>query len=404
MNRILHFGPGNFFRAHLADYTHELGDWSITAVSLRSSTVRDGLAKQGYSYTLDRQRLGLRRINCIDNIIVNNESPDQVLSLVQEPHFSVISATVTEKGYSLKPNGRLNLAAPEIAHDLTSETPSSFIGILAKGLATRTSPVTVLSCDNRNGNGDALARAVTDFQRAADLNMACDVSFPNTMVDRITPATASEVIQKTNDQMAVSCEPFKEWVVEDRFVSLRPNWPGVRWVKDVSPYELRKLRLLNGAHSFLAYAGTLAGYDYVHEAIGDPRLRTTARSLMNEAAETLPRNIQSDSDDYTESLISRFDNKDVKHQLRQIATDGSQKVPYRLIESIRNRQSRGLESPALLSAVIAWIGFVQAETCAGRLLNDPLAVELAEAAISRSPTDRILALIDASDVKIRISE
>jgi len=330
MTEILHFGPGNFFRAHLADYTQDLDGWSITAVSLRTSDVRDGLAAQGNVYTLAVQGAAPRKISIIDNIIVRNEDPESVLNHISDERFPVISATVTEKGYHLLPSGHLNLADQEIIADLTSDRPRTFIGVLAHGLARRTAPVSVLSCDNRNANGDALSQAVAEFQTAAGLNTGCQISFPNAMVDRITPATTEELRKITGDAMAVSCEPYKEWVIEDSFTSTRPNWPGVQWVQDVSPYEMRKLRLLNGAHSFLAYAGILAGYAFVHEAIADPELRRSARALMDEAASTLPREMRDQTPAYVDALIARFDNKDVKHSLSQIAMDGSQKVPYRL--------------------------------------------------------------------------
>ena len=403
MKRILHFGPGNFFRAHLADYTQDLEGWSITAVSLRSARVRDGLARQGYKYTLDTQGIGSRKITAIDNIIVGVEEPETVLDLIKSERIPVISATVTEKGYNLKPDGRLNLDDPDIVHDLSKHPPKTFIGFLARGLAERTAPVTVLSCDNRSSNGDTLARAVADFQDAANIRMRCNAIFPNAMVDRITPATTAEVIKKTGDPMAVSCEPYKEWVIEDRFASSRPNWPSVEWVEDVSAYEMRKLRLLNGVHSYLAYAGTLAGHEYVHEAIRDPKLRHCARDMMNEAILTLPSSIQSQSAVYAENLIARFDNKNVKHRLRQIAADGSQKLPYRMVESIRARAKQGLGSPALIEGIRSWLIFVDSEAHAGRQLQDPIADELTKASRADNSIEATLSLIGASDLSSQIA-
>ncbi|WP_299749222.1 mannitol dehydrogenase family protein [uncultured Boseongicola sp.] len=404
MNQILHFGPGNFFRAHLADYTQDLGGWSITGVSLRSSGVRDGLSAQGNRYTLAVQGQAPRDIRIIDSIIVGSENPRTVLDHITDARFPVISATVTEKGYHLLPNGHLDLLDPDIAHDLLSDSPRTFIGFLARGLAKRKAPVTVLSCDNRIGNGNALAQAIEEFQNTSGLTTHCQVSFPNGMVDRITPATTAELRTKTGDAMAVGCEPYKEWVIEDRFVSMRPNWPGVQWVRDVAPYEMRKLRMLNGAHSYLAYAGSLAGFTFVHEAIADPDLRQSVRGLMDEAATTLPKEVRFEASTYADALLDRFDNIHVEHKLRQIAMDGSQKVPYRLIDSIRARLASDLTAPHLCAAVKAWIDFIAQETSHGRKLDDPLAVALAGAISTPNPTAAVLDLIGASDITSQFSE
>ena len=404
MSEILHFGPGNFFRAHLADYTQDAGGWGITAVSLRSSGVRDGLASQANRYILAAHGKDNKVVDVIEHIYVASEDRQRVLDLVADARFSIISATVTEKGYHLTPDGNLNVDDPDIKHDLALGLPRTFIGFLALGLAQRNAPVTVLSCDNRLGNGDALAKAVSDFQALSGLRSSCEVSFPNAMVDRITPATTDTLRLETGDQMAVSCEPFKEWVIEDRFVSAHPDWPGVKWVDDVAPHEKRKLRMLNGAHSYLAYAGILSGHTYVHEAIGDATLRQTTRALMKEAAMTLPANLRSIADAYANSLVSRFDNNNVNHKLRQIAMDGTEKVPYRLLDSLRENLAAGRASPQLIAAINAWITFVRTEVKAGRAPEDPRAEALCDAARSETPTASILSVINASDLKSHFLE
>ena len=398
MSEILHFGPGNFFRAHLAEYTFDAGGWSITAVSLRSSAIRDGLARQSNRYTLAVHGGAEKQIDVISDVLVAQSNPQKVLDLIQSPRFPVITATVTEKGYHLRPDGELNMDDPDIVHDLKSIKPRTLIGFLGYGLAHRETAVTVLSCDNRLNNGNSLVNAVTKFQEAAGLGFGCAATFPNAMVDRITPAATADLAARTNDPMAVACEPFKEWVIEDRFSAQRPDWPGVQFVTNVTPHEKRKLRMLNGAHSYLAYAGLLKGYTFVHEAIADAQLRTSTRSLMQEAGMTLPPEVQSQVGSYTEALIARFDNKDVNHRLSQIAMDGSEKVPYRLLDSLRDTRKIGKNAPAIAEAIKAWIRFACAETNAGRSLDDPRAEALAKAAQSDNPTLNILSLIGADDL------
>lgn len=398
MNEILHFGPGNFFRAHLAEYTHDAGGWRVTGVSLRSSSVRDGLAAQNFNYTLVASGQPPKTINVIDNVYVAPESAEGIVELVKNPQFAILSATVTEKGYALDPSGELDLSHPDIVHDLQSGSARSFIGIVARGLAERTSPITVLSCDNRLGNGDALARAVRGFQTAAGLEMRCDATFPNAMVDRITPATTDAQRELYKDPMVVTCEAFKEWVVEDNFATPRPNWPKVQWVSDVKPHEMRKLRMLNGSHSYLAYAGLLAGHTFVHEAIADPELRRCTRGLMREAALSLPAEMHGFAENYANDLIARFDNKSVNHVLQQIAMDGSEKVPYRLLDTIRENQKNGAPVMFLANAVRAWLDFVIRESEQNRPLQDPRSNELAAAAQHPEPRPAILSVIGAGDV------
>ncbi|MEL6450376.1 MAG: mannitol dehydrogenase family protein [Pseudomonadota bacterium] len=385
MARILHLGVGNFFRAHQADYTQNSPGWAATGVSFRAPTIRDGLAAQGYAYMLvikDAAGTEHRQITCLDRMIVGAETPEKVMAAIADPAVQVITLTVTEKGYHLGPNGRLSLADPAIQADIAGYglTP---VGALARGLAQREAPVTVLSCDNLPDNGPKLAAAVTDFAQAAGLAITCPVTFPASMVDRITPATTDAIRAEADDPMAVPTERFTEWVVEDTFAAARPDWPGVQWVTDVAPHEMRKLRMLNGAHSYLAYAGTLRGHTYVHEAIADPVLRAGATALMHEAAETLPDTVRAQAAPYAQALITRFENPNLHHSLRQIAMDGSQKIPIRIGATLSDRGNT--PSPALQAAITAWIGFVRSEVAAGRTLDDPMVDALATACSDRDP-------------------
>ena len=402
MTRILHLGVGNFHRAHQAWYTHEANrlageDWRITGVSLRSPRMRDALRPQGFAYTLavsDRAGERLHRIGVLDHMLVAPEDAEAVIAALADPDVAVITLTVTEKGYHLGSDGRMRNDAPAIAADLDALTagrhPTSTIGLLAAGLARRAAtgaPVTVMSCDNLPENGPRLAAAVRAFAAAGwDVADYLDraVAFPASMVDRITPATDDTLRARIADTDLPPAEPvateaFSEWVVEDAFAAARPAWEeaGAVLTEDVRPYELRKLRMLNGAHSYLAYAGTLAGHGFVHEAIADPALREGALALMDEAAATLPDIVRADARAYARALVARFENPHLQHRLRQIAMDGSQKLPIRILGTLRDRKARGMASPACEATLDAWAGFLAAEMEAGRVVDDPDADRLA---------------------------
>ena len=395
MPRILHLGVGNFFRAHVAAYTQDTPGWQITGVSFRSAAVRDGLAQCDYRYPLvikDADGTTIKPITCLTDMLVAAEDPARIVAAIASDALDVITLTVTEKAYDLRSDGTLDLGAEAVQADLAG-AGLTVTGALARGLARRNTPVTVLCCDNLPDNGAKLARAVHAFADAAGLRLPDNVTFPGSMVDRITPATTDALRAEADHPMAVPTEAFSEWVVENRFAGPRPDWPGVQWVDDVAPHEMRKLRMLNGAHSFLAYAGTLGGYTYVHEAIADPDLRRTARTLMEEAAATLPPDVQEQAGPYAAALLDRFANPHLRHALRQIAMDGSQKIPIRILATLRDR--KGMDSPALNSALVAWITFVRSEVAAHRPLDDPRAVELVAACGSTDPDLALRRLIGA---------
>ena len=392
MGRIVHFGLGNFSRAHLLDYTADAGGWDVIGVSLRSAKVRDGLATQGFNYILNVQGEGLKPITILQNILIASDDMQKIFEAMATA--DIISATVTEKGYHLDTAGKLDLKDCDIASDLKGYPLRTLIGFIAHDLATRSRPVTVLSCDNRVENGSSLRRAVADFAKAARLEIDwTQVRFPNAMVDRITPATTDAVRTDCNDPMAVPTEAFREWVIENSFAGPRPDWPDVQFVEDVRPHELRKLRMLNGAHSFLAYAGLIQGYSYVHEAIADLRIRTKAKQLMLDAGATLPAEVRSQVPDYTKALLARFDNPELAHRLDQIAMDGSQKLPYRFLDTLRDGGS-----PMLIQAVRAWMTFCQEQTEKGIPLYDPKAKEIAQAVNSKRSETALLEVIGATDL------
>ncbi|MEP0518749.1 MAG: mannitol dehydrogenase family protein [Hyphomicrobiales bacterium] len=398
MPRILHLGIGNFHRAHQAWYTqlsnaHDNDAWKITAVSLRRPDVRDTLAPQDFDYTLvikgtaDTEYL---RINLHDEILVGPENPQAVVDHIADPDTTIVSLTVTEKGYYVDTrSGKFQAKDPVIAKEISEGKPSTAIGYLAFGLKARKlahgKPITIMSCDNLSANGETLHGAVDAFQKAAGLDLSDylqnSIAFPSAMVDRITPATTdelrAEVLDATGwaDHSPVSTETFSEWTIEDNFAAERPSWDqvGVQIVADVAPYELRKLRLLNGPHSLLAYAGLFHGHRYVHEAIADPKLRGLAAGLMTEAAVTLPDEIQSSTPNYSNELIERFANPALKHELIQIAMDGSQKLPVRLLSTVKDRMQAGKKSPNALEGVAYWLIFVLSRSASGEAINDPQA-------------------------------
>ncbi|APX12934.1 mannitol dehydrogenase family protein [Tateyamaria omphalii] len=395
MPHILHLGVGNFFRAHAAAYTQDVTGWDVTGVSFRSATIRDGLAAQNFAYSLvikDANGTQVKPITCLTNMLVAPEDPDAVIASIVSDRFDLITLTVTEKAYHLDTTGLLDLSAPEVKADLAGGG-QTVVGSLARGLARRTTPVTVLSCDNLPENGQKLEQAVRRFAQKAGVRLNGNATFPSCMVDRITPATTDAIRQEANDPMAVPTETFTEWVIEDRFAARRPDWPGVQWVDDVAPHEMRKLRMLNGAHSYLAYAGTLRGHTYVHEAIADADLRAMTAALMQEAAETLPDSVQGQTATYAKALIQRFENPNLHHRLRQIAMDGSQKLPIRILSTLADR--RGKHSPALSAAIDAWVAFVRGEVSDGRALDDPDADRLVAACTSANPDGALLDLIGA---------
>jgi len=278
-------GLGNFHRAHQAWYTHAANtgaaqEWRITGVAMRNPALRDAMEAEGWAYDLgimSPEGLRVERIAVHDRVLVAAETPGLVVDAIADPEVAAVTLSVTEKGYSLTADGTLDTDDPGIASDIHTGTTRSVIGLLARGLTRRTlrggGAITVLSCDNLGGNGRLLHRAVTEFltasgQSAGALN---DVRFPDTMVDRITPATTPAI--KARMQAAagravvapVMTEDFTEWIIEDTGGTL-PDWTsaGAAFVPDVGPYERRKLLLLNGAHSALAYGGLLRGHDYVH--------------------------------------------------------------------------------------------------------------------------------------------
>jgi len=392
---IVHFGLGAFTRAHQAWYTDRAmeadgGDWLIAGVSLRSAAVGEQLNPQDGLYTLAEMSgagARLRVIGSVAEVLLATKQRASIAIRLIAPSTHIVSFTVTEKGYCRTPDGGLDLALAE----------GGFYPMLAEALAQRKAAgiggLTLLSCDNLADNGHQLRRLMGEYLAARHPDLvdwvAAHCTFPCSMVDRIVPATTeadrAEVAAELGlrDEGVVLTEPFSQWVIEDSFAGPRPAWDrhGAQMVADVAPYEMAKLRMLNGAHSALAYLGLEAGYSYVHEAVGDPALRALAERLMREeAAPTVAAPEGMDLQGYASDLLERFANPALNHKLIQIAMDGSQKIPQRWLATLAANQRERRECPAILRAVAAWLRHVRGDNGARwGAVDDPRAAELAQA-------------------------
>lgn len=399
---MVHLGIGAFHRAHQAVVIEdrlEAGEsaWGIAAASLRSPETRDALAPQDWLYTMAvRSAAGedLRVIGALREGHVAPENPEALIARMAHPDTRIVSLTVTEKGYCHDPaTGTLNEAHPDILSDLTAPAkPKTVIGFLATALDRRRAAglpaFTVLCCDNLPANGRTVKRVLDRFSALRDPELgrwvADHVLCPSSMVDRIVPATTDEDRARIaaslgmEDRWPVMTEPFLQWVIEDRFALGRPDLAaaGVTMVGDVTPFEHMKLRLLNGAHSTMAYLGYLAGHETIAGAIGVPAMARLVRRLMDEEiTPTLSMPAGTDLDGYKDALIARFWNPALRHRTAQIAMDGSQKLPQRLLGTVRDRLAASAPIGLLAVAVAGWMRFAMGEDEAGQpiTLNDPMA-------------------------------
>lgn len=417
---IVHLGVGAFHRAHQAAYVDDCltsgeTDWGIVGVSLRSPETRDALAPQDGLYTLaarDGDGESLRVIGSIRTLLVAPESPGAVLAALTDPDIRIVTLTVTEKAYLRAPDGTLDVSHPDIVHDLADPgSPRTAHGFLAEALYRRraagAAPFTVLCCDNLPANGATLHRLLTAFAklRSDELarHIADEVAFPSSMVDRIVPATTDADRTRiagalgARDAWPVMTEPFRQWVIEDRFPQGRPAWErfGVTMVEDVRPFEDMKLRLLNGAHSAIAYLGLLCGHATVDRAFADPAIRTFVDRLWTEAIPTLPQDAELDTAAYTVELTARFSNPALAHRTAQIANDGSQKLPQRIVASALARLDAGLVPEHLSLVVAAWIAACEARgnTLPRGHFTDPLDAPLGTLFSRSLPTEETVAAV-----------
>lgn len=402
---IVHLGIGAFHRAHQAFYTETAlnssgGNWGIIGCSLRSASVKQQLQEQDGLYTLvERGPEGekFQVIGAIKSVLVGPENPQALLNQMADENIKILSLTVTEKGYCHDPaSGDLNLNHPDIVHDLANiEQPRSAVAYIVGALDLRRKKniqaFTALSCDNLPNNGDVLKKVVTQFAQKLDVSLATwiqeNVSFPNTMIDRIVPATTPddkkrfENVMGFRDEGIVMAEPFSQWVIENKFCNERPRWEdaGALLVNDVDVFEKMKLRLLNGSHSLLAYCGYLAGKETVSEVMQEPVFVKLASVFMDrEAGETLETPDGFDIAHYKKQLRERFANPGLRHRTWQIAMDGSQKLPQRLLNTLRDQLLSNKNIDILCLAVAAWIRYVSGVDENGKAIDvqDPFAAQL----------------------------
>lgn len=428
--RIVHLGFGAFHRAHQALLTDRLlnklgGDWGYCEISLFGKpNLIQSLQQQDHLFSvLEKGAEGNQAIvvgSVHESMHGSVDGLAAVIEKMAEPQVAIVSLTVTEKGYCIEPgSGELDLNHPQIQQDLTGEhPPATAPGVLVEALRIRHQRglpgFTVLSCDNIPENGHVVKKAILGMARARSAELADwishNVTFPSTMVDRIVPAATDETLQEVaqvlggiNDPCAIACEPFIQWVVEDNFVAGRPAWEevGAQLVADVLPFEQMKLRMLNGSHSFLAYLGYLAGYQYINECMEDAHYKQAAHRLMlQEQAPTL--SVEGvDLKAYADSLITRYCNTALKHRTWQIAMDGTMKLPQRMLDSVRWHLAHGGSFECLALGVAGWMRYVGGldDTGTAIEIKDPMAKQLAEIVAATADGEaRVSALLALNSV------
>lgn len=392
---IVHFGPGAFHRAHQAFYTDEAlaksgGDWGICAVSLNSNRAFQALAPQDGLYTLAiRDKVpGFRLIGAIKRVLYARDERQEVMDTLCAPSTKFVTLTITEKGYALTSDGQFDKLNPMVKSDIQNpDAPISAMGYIVAATAKRRSkniaPFTIISCDNLPENGDKLKQACVALAAQTDTELADYISqelrFPSTMVDSITPATDDAVLTLTQDAIglsdhaAVQREDFTQWVIQDILPEDRPDWAGAGAIltNDVKGYETTKLRILNGAHSTLTYLGLLAGLQSVEDAINHSVLRRFVDGLIRtESIPTINAPQGLNLDEYWESIIARFENPHIRHNLEQISHDGSQKIPARIFPVIQFHASKGKVAKHACFVAAAWIEFNRQRRAAGQPPTD----------------------------------
>jgi fructuronate reductase len=383
---MAHIGVGAFHRCHQAEYTDDaleakFGDWGVVGINLRPPRLAETLAPQGglYTRTLKQDdRVETRLVGSLLSTldVEDAASAESAVATLASPSLSVVTMTLTEKGYCHIPaTGALDFDNPDIRADARGGLPPrTALGLLTLALerrwATGAPPLSLLSCDNIPSNGDLLRSALIAFASTRSAELArwieARVAFPCSMVDRIVPASTPADLDRVayafgwRDEAAVVGEPFRQWVVEDKFAGDRPPWDlaGVRFVADAKPYELIKMRVLNAAQSNLSHLGALVGHEYSFQAAADPTLAALTRSMLErETLTTLPRLEGMAATLYIETSFARIRNTAIQHRCHQIGTDGSQKIVQRLLNPLRERLAAGQDARGLTLAVAAWIAY-----------------------------------------------
>jgi fructuronate reductase len=383
---MAHIGVGAFHRCHQAEFVDDMleaqfGPWGVLGVNLKVPRLADLLAPQDclYSRTLRQDaRAETRIIGALRQVIdvEDHSSAEAVVAALGGPSIHVATITVTEKGYCLTPStGALDFDDPALDADLKGAwPPRTLVGLLALALERRrrsgAAGLTLISCDNVPSNGARLSAAVLEFagRRSAALARWIEKSatFPCSMVDRIVPGTTPEDVEEVSraigarDPAAVVGEPFRQWVIEDKFAGDRPplDLAGAPFVTDSKPYERIKMRVLNAAQSTLAHQGALVGHEFSHQAAADPVLSAlTRRMLERETSSTLPEVAGMEVESYIDTSMSRIRNAAIRHRCHQIGTDGSQKIIQRLIDPLRERLAAGRPADLLTLSVASWVAY-----------------------------------------------
>ncbi|MEM1164169.1 MAG: mannitol dehydrogenase family protein [Pseudomonadota bacterium] len=426
---IVHLGLGAFFRSHGALVIEDairaaVGDWGITGASLRSPGIRDRLAAQDFAYTaveMGPEGERTRIVEVLRDVIFAAEGSNALVTRMAEPLTRIVSLTVTEKGYCHVPStGALDSDHLDIRHDIANAQPRSAVGYIVRALQKRHQrglrPFTVLSCDNLPDNGRVTRSVVTGLAARIDPSLAAwidsEARFPSTMVDRIVPATTEANIARLADatgyldQAPAFHEPFLQWVIEDSFVDgLRPAFEqiaGVQMVRDVAPFEHMKIRMLNGTHSTLAYLGYLAGHETIAETVADPGFRAFIEKVWKtEIIPTLRPPEGVDLQRYADDLLQRYSNPAIHHRTWQIAMDGSQKLPQRILGTISDNRASGKPSDGLCLAVAGWMRYVGGKDESGEPIDvrDPLSDRLRDLSDKAdSPGGKVSALLSVREV------
>lgn len=411
---IVHLGLGAFHRAHQALYTEAVvarGDlrWGIVGVSLRDPRVSEALAAQDHLYSVTERHgddARTRVVGALCDALYAPRQLEQVIASIASPATAIVTSTVTEKGYSQNPaSADLDIDDVLVRHDIANpQTPRTTLGVLAAGIRRRPAgaPLTLVCCDNMASNGDTLRKLLVQYADLFDAKLArrieAEIGCPNSMVDRIVPAATPVSLEWAaarlglRDEAAIVCEPFTQWVIEDRFAGIRPAWEdaGALLTSDVHPYQAMKLRLLNGTHSALAYAGQMGGLETVSDAMAHPLVGGFARRLMLEdlrASVAAPSGY--DVLAYCHELLRRFENPALAHRTQQIAMDGTQKIPVRWLPALRESLAADVERPQLERALAIWLHYLAAghsDNGAALVISDPGAEALA-ARLRRAAND-----------------
>ncbi|MFM8447863.1 MAG: mannitol dehydrogenase family protein [Candidatus Nanopelagicaceae bacterium] len=370
--KIVHLGLGAFFKAHAAWYTHKCSDWKIVAFTGRSSKAADELAENNFKYKLVTKSIDGDVEEIIDNVVeaYDGNNIGALTQYICSPNVSIITLTITEAGYTAEANG----------------TISKLLNALEKRFERNGKPISIVPCDNLTQNG-AKVRALFNQlsiskSEAFRKYLNERVSIVSTSVDRITP--------KSDLPNTVITESYSAWVLQGDFPAGRPNWElaGAKFVEDIKPYENRKLWLLNGAHSLLAYMGINRGYLSVSEAIRDAAILEKVVEFWQEASDLLD-NPSLDLSSYQDALIARFSNPNIGHQLQQIATDGSMKLRERIVPIIKGRMARGSATVGCKFVISQWIEYLS-----NHPYNDVNSIQIEAALNSENPTRALVAILD----------